>query len=83
MYVDRFQGLLIIFLVAELQDALQMGEDEFEEKYEFEKPGKTQKLIFSCQYGMRASSAAQLAQEMGFNAFCYEGSWNEWCHKSK
>lgn len=40
---------------------------------------RSDKLIFTCQSGMRASRAASLAQSLGFeNVAVYPGSFSEW-----
>jgi 3-mercaptopyruvate sulfurtransferase SseA len=42
------------------------------------------KLIFTCQSGMRASRAAVTAQSLGFkNVAVYPGSFSEWSSKTK
>ena len=69
--------------VDNLREALQLPSDRFREKYGLDKPGPGQKLIFSCQAGVRARSATELAQSLGFaNAACYPGSWADWSKNS-
>jgi 3-mercaptopyruvate sulfurtransferase SseA len=58
-----------------------MEKSDFQKEYGFEKPSKSQRLIFSCQLGARAYSAAVAANSMGYNAYYYPGSWAEWSAK--
>lgn len=84
--VIRFYSLIIILtryslLVNDLSEAFNLSEEKFKTKYGFEKPSKQQKVIFSCQAGVRARSAAEMAHSLGFNTACYPGSWGEWASK--
>ena len=69
-------------------DALYLTPDEFETRFGFPKPGfdeegaeSTQPLVFYCKAGVRARTAAQLAQQAGYDPArigVYEGSWLDW-----
>lgn len=46
-----------------LPGALQMKKEEFEEKFGFAKPGRTQEIIFYCRSGVRAATAGEIARK--------------------
>lgn len=51
--------------------------------YGFEKPEPSTPLIMYCKAGIRARSAAGLAQHAGFeNVSEYPGSWLDWADKN-
>lgn len=51
--------------------------------YGFEKPEPSTPLIMYCKAGIRARSAAGLAQHAGFeNVSEYPGSWLDWMDKN-
>ncbi|KAH3902808.1 uncharacterized protein SCDLUD_000399 [Saccharomycodes ludwigii] len=63
--------------------SLNLPENEFKDLYSFDKPSKTNELIFYCAAGLRAKAAAELAQSFGYNKIgVYPGSMNEWLAKS-
>ncbi|MDA1196643.1 MAG: rhodanese-like domain-containing protein [Nanoarchaeota archaeon] len=62
----------------ELEQALQLENEEFKTKYDFEKPNKEQELIFYCHAGGRSAKAAKLAMKLGFNAKNFQGSIKAW-----
>lgn len=53
-------------LVAKLEDALDMTEEEFKAKFSRDKPKKSQELIFHCKMGGRAAKGAELAISNGY-----------------
>ncbi|KXS94671.1 hypothetical protein AC578_10090 [Pseudocercospora eumusae] len=60
-------------------DALFLPEEEFEDRFGFEKPATDKEVIFYCRSGVRSSAAAQLAQQHGYtNVAEYRGSWLDW-----
>ncbi|KAK8217269.1 hypothetical protein M8818_001522 [Zalaria obscura] len=65
--------------VASQPDAWFLPEDEFEDRFGFEKPSKDKEVIFYCKAGVRSSAAAQLAQQQGYEKIGeYRGSWLDW-----
>lgn len=73
--------------LASQPDALYLSPDEFESRFGFPKPGfeegasPTQPLVFYCKAGVRARTAAQLAEQAGYDPArigVYEGSWLDW-----
>lgn len=60
-------------------DALFLLEEEFEDRFGFEKPAIDKEIVFYCKAGVRSSAAAQLAQQQGYqNVAEYRGSWLDW-----
>ncbi|KAI5368294.1 Putative Rhodanese-like domain-containing protein [Septoria linicola] len=60
-------------------DALLLPEEEFEDRFGFEKPALDKEVVFYCKAGVRSSAAAQLAQQHGYqNIAEYRGSWMDW-----
>ncbi|KAF7190135.1 Thiosulfate sulfurtransferase RDL2, mitochondrial [Pseudocercospora fuligena] len=60
-------------------DALFLPEEEFEDRFGFEKPATDKEVVFYCKSGVRSSAAAQLAQQHGYtNVAEYRGSWLDW-----
>ena len=60
-------------------DALFLPEEEFEDRFGFEKPPTDKEVVFYCKSGVRSSAAAQLAQQHGYqNVAEYRGSWLDW-----
>lgn len=60
-------------------DALFLPEEEFEDRFGFEKPATDKEIVFYCKAGVRSSAAAQLAQQQGYqNVAEYRGSWLDW-----
>ncbi|KAF4447119.1 hypothetical protein F53441_9264 [Fusarium austroafricanum] len=54
-------------------------EEDFEDMYGFQRPGKDKELLFYCKAGVRARAAAQLAQHAGWQQVGdYSGSWLDW-----
>ncbi|KAJ9629601.1 hypothetical protein H2203_001981 [Taxawa tesnikishii (nom. ined.)] len=65
--------------VSSQPDALFLPEEEFEDRFGFEKPSKDKELVFYCKAGVRSSAAAQLAQRQGYQKIGeYRGSWLDW-----
>jgi rhodanese-related sulfurtransferase len=62
-----------------VEGALTMDEDDFEEQFGFVKPSVEETLVFSCKAGVRAASAAKLAEAAGYtDILVYDGGSNEW-----
>ena len=56
-----------------------MPADEFEDKFGFPKPDKSQELLFYCKAGVRSSAAAKIAEQAEYeNVGEYKGSWMDW-----
>ena len=60
-------------------DAMFLPEEEFEDRFGFEKPSMDKEVVFYCKSGVRSSAAAQLAQQQGYNNVSeYRGSLLDW-----
>ncbi|KAJ7786070.1 endoplasmic reticulum protein [Mycena metata] len=65
-----------------LANSLNLLPDSFKEKHGFEKPKKSQEVIFYCRSGKRSTSASDVAKRNGYtNILNYTGSWLEWVEK--
>jgi len=68
--------------VSELEQALQLDNSQFEQKYGFTKPGTDQTILTYCGIGGRASRACGILLQHGYTgAVAYKGSWKEWSAK--
>lgn len=60
-------------------DSFFLTEEEFEDRFGFERPGKDQEVVFYCKAGVRSRAAAELAKQGGWrNVAEYSGSWLDW-----
>ncbi|KAI4663039.1 uncharacterized protein J4E79_004351 [Alternaria viburni] len=60
-------------------DALLLDEEEFEDRFGFQKPPKGKEVVFFCKAGVRSSAAAGIARQAGYtNVGEYRGSWLDW-----
>ncbi|ODV93268.1 hypothetical protein PACTADRAFT_51881 [Pachysolen tannophilus NRRL Y-2460] len=59
--------------------ALDLPEEEFKDRFGFDKPSVDKELIFYCQGGVRSTLAEELASTFGYKKRGnYVGSWNDW-----
>lgn len=60
--------------IGELLSAFNMNDQEFKNKYHFEKPEKNKKIVVYCRSGVRAQSAGETLQNLGYqNVYHYSG----------
>jgi rhodanese-related sulfurtransferase len=60
-------------------DAWFISEEEFEERYGFERPKKDEEVIFYCKSGVRSRGAAEVVRNAGWSKVGeFQGSWLEW-----
>ncbi|TQS34171.1 hypothetical protein Golomagni_05455 [Golovinomyces magnicellulatus] len=60
-------------------ESFHIDEADFEDLHGFQRPEKDQTLVFYCKAGVRAKSAAALAQHAGWKSVGeYPGSWLDW-----
>ena len=52
--------------MSELQDAVQLDAPLFQRKFSFDKPKKSQDIVFYCLAGVRAATAAREFQDKGY-----------------
>ncbi|KAK7705423.1 hypothetical protein SLS57_010077 [Botryosphaeria dothidea] len=65
--------------IASAPEGLFLAADEFEDRFGFQKPPVGNEVVFYCKAGVRSSSAAQLAQQAGYEKVGeYRGSWLDW-----
>ena len=62
----------------ELEDAFNLNEKEFKNKYNFNKPSGKDNMIAYCRTGGRSHIATDILIKKGFKARNYEGSIWEW-----
>ena len=60
-------------------DSFFISEEEFEDRFGFQRPGKEEEVVFFCKAGVRSRAAAELAMRAGWEKVGeYPGSWGEW-----
>ncbi|KAJ7492852.1 endoplasmic reticulum protein [Mycena latifolia] len=65
-----------------LSNSLHLLPDAFRAQHGFEKPKKSQEVMFYCRSGVRSTSACDVAKRNGYtNILNYKGSWLEWVEK--
>lgn len=57
---------LFDFAVGQVNTALQLGPEEFKEKYGGEMPQQTDNVVFSCLAGVRSKNALDTAASLGY-----------------
>lgn len=63
-------------------DAYSISEEEFEDRFGFERPAKGEECVFYCKAGVRSRAAAEIARANGWEKVGeFEGSWMEWSAK--
>ncbi|QSZ34021.1 hypothetical protein DSL72_005601 [Monilinia vaccinii-corymbosi] len=63
-------------------DAFSISEEEFEDRFGFERPAKGDACVFYCKAGVRSRAAAEIARGNGWERVGeFEGSWIEWSEK--
>lgn len=56
-----------------------VANEEFEDRFGFDKPEKDKEVVFFCKAGVRSSAAANLASQSGYEKIGeYRGSWLDW-----
>ena len=60
-------------------DSFHISEEEFEDRFGFERPSKETEIVVYCKAGVRSRAAAELARQQGWVSVGeYEGSWLDW-----
>lgn len=63
-------------------DAFSISEEEFEDRFGFERPPKGEECVFYCKSGVRSRAAAEIAKGNGWvKVGEFEGSWLVWSAK--
>ncbi|KAF8139942.1 Rhodanese-like domain-containing protein [Boletus edulis] len=62
-----------------LANSLNLNAEAFRSQHGFDKPEKSQEIVFYCRSGKRSASASDIARRNGYeNIINYEGSWLDW-----
>ncbi|PHH52645.1 Thiosulfate sulfurtransferase RDL1, mitochondrial [Ceratocystis fimbriata CBS 114723] len=67
--------------IASSPDSFQIHNEDFEDRFGFERPEKDKILLFFCKAGVRSHAAAKLARDAGWKTAEYPGSWVDWVAK--
>ncbi|CEM08071.1 unnamed protein product [Vitrella brassicaformis CCMP3155] len=68
--------------LADIPTAFHFDDEAWEDRFDFPKPKSSDTLVFYCRAGIRAESAAKLAQREGFKVRHYKGSYIDWFGKT-
>ncbi|XP_061633866.1 thiosulfate sulfurtransferase/rhodanese-like domain-containing protein 3 isoform X1 [Phyllopteryx taeniolatus] len=70
---------ILTFAVGQVNTALQLGPEEFNEKYGGELPQQVDNIVFTCLAGIRSKTALDMASELGYKEVQhYPGGWQDW-----
>ncbi|KAK7886478.1 hypothetical protein WMY93_026099 [Mugilogobius chulae] len=71
--------------LGQINTALRLDTEEFEEKYGGEMPLPTDSIVFTCLAGVRSRSALETAASLGYTSVQhFPGGWQEWVtHEQK
>ncbi|XP_056235625.1 thiosulfate sulfurtransferase/rhodanese-like domain-containing protein 3 [Seriola aureovittata] len=65
--------------LGQVNTALQLGAEEFKEKYGGEMPEQTGNIVFTCLAGVRSKNALDTAASLGYkDVQHYSGGWQDW-----
>ncbi|XP_044064600.1 thiosulfate sulfurtransferase/rhodanese-like domain-containing protein 3 [Siniperca chuatsi] len=65
--------------LGQVDTALQLGPEEFQEKYGGEMPQHTDNIVFTCLAGVRSKNALNTATTLGYkDVQHYPGGWQDW-----
>ncbi|XP_042346116.1 thiosulfate sulfurtransferase/rhodanese-like domain-containing protein 3 [Plectropomus leopardus] len=65
--------------LGQVNTALQLGPEEFNEKYGGEMPQQTDNVVFTCLAGVRSKTALDTATSLGYkDVQHYPGGWQDW-----
>ncbi|KAM9805926.1 thiosulfate sulfurtransferase/rhodanese-like domain-containing protein 3 [Syngnathus typhle] len=65
--------------LGQVNTALQLDPEEFNEKYGGEMPQKVDNIVFTCLAGIRSKNALEMASELGYKEVQhYPGGWQDW-----
>ncbi|XP_061529799.1 thiosulfate sulfurtransferase/rhodanese-like domain-containing protein 3 [Phycodurus eques] len=65
--------------LGQVNTALQLGPEEFNEKYGGELPQQVDNIVFTCLAGIRSKTALDMASELGYKEVQhYPGGWQDW-----
>ncbi|KAM6909711.1 thiosulfate sulfurtransferase/rhodanese-like domain-containing protein 3 [Xenentodon cancila] len=65
--------------LGQVNAALQLGPEEFREKYGGEMPRQTDNIVFTCLAGVRSKTALDTATSLGYtDVQHFPGGWQDW-----
>ncbi|XP_061572104.1 thiosulfate sulfurtransferase/rhodanese-like domain-containing protein 3 [Cololabis saira] len=65
--------------LGQVSTALQLGPEEFREKYGSEMPQQTDNIVFTCLAGIRSKTALDTATSLGYkDVQHFPGGWQDW-----
>ncbi|TNN57693.1 Thiosulfate sulfurtransferase/rhodanese-like domain-containing protein 3 [Liparis tanakae] len=65
--------------LGQVNTALQLGPEEFNEKYGGEMPQQADNIVFTCLAGVRSKTALDMATSLGYkDVQNYLGGWKDW-----
>ncbi|KAL5594157.1 hypothetical protein BROUX41_001202 [Berkeleyomyces rouxiae] len=67
--------------IASAPDSFQIHDEDFEDRFGFERPARDKTLLFFCKAGVRSHAAARMARDAGWRTAEYPGSWVDWAAK--
>lgn len=69
--------------LSNFEQSLSLDASEFEHKFGFKKPAKSEEVVLYCRAGVRSTTAAGIAEKLGWASVGnYKGSWNDWESRS-
>ena len=78
LLTGRIPGAINIPVTSAIQ-SFHISDEDFSDLYGFQRPPKDAELMMYCKAGVRARTAAGLAQHAGWkNVSEYPGSWLDW-----
>ncbi|XP_037533083.1 thiosulfate sulfurtransferase/rhodanese-like domain-containing protein 3 [Nematolebias whitei] len=70
--------------LGQMDTALQLGPEEFRERYGGEMPLQTDHIVFVCLAGIRSKTALSTAASLGYKDIQhYPGGWHEWAEREQ
>ena len=67
--------------VDEVSSAFQLSNEEFKQKYGFDKPAKNKGVLVYCKLGMRAQCAGEALQQLGYSHILHYSGVADWYGK--
>ncbi|XP_017268737.1 thiosulfate sulfurtransferase/rhodanese-like domain-containing protein 3 [Kryptolebias marmoratus] len=70
--------------LGQMDTALQLGPEEFRERYDGDMPLQTDSIVFICLAGVRSKTALNTAASLGYkDVQHYPGGWYEWAEREQ
>lgn len=62
----------------DVEEAFELDDENFRERFGFDKPSKEDLIVVHCRTGGRSNMATQILSGKGYNVQNYQGSVQEW-----